>query len=114
MGLESIATNFISQLGNSSSSVVPLLIKDSACNASITAIHTKAGGKRDGKEKFIDEYGTEALWIGGIPLIKKIFDLTVYKLAGINPNFDVRKLDSKNADNIEFALKHVEKNSKDY
>ena len=110
MKIASLATKFISKMGDNSGSRVPLLVKDTTCNFLISSIYTKKGGEEDGKERLIEEFGTEAVWIGGIPFIKWLIDKTAYKIAGISPDFDVRKFSLKNADNIDFMKKCV-KNS---
>lgn len=110
MKIASLATNFISKMGDNSGSRVPLLVKDTTCNFLISSIYAKKGGEADGKERLIEEFGTEAVWIGGIPLIRWLIDKTAYKMAGINPNFDVRKFSAKNADNLEL-MKDCVKNS---
>ncbi len=108
MKIASLATKFISKMGDNSGSRVPLLVKDTTCNFLISSIYAKKGGEADGKERLIEEFGTEAVWIGGIPLIRWIIDKTAYKFAGIDPNFDVRKFSTKNADNINLMKKCVQ------
>ncbi len=110
MKIASLATKFISKMGDNSGSRVPLLVKDTTCNFLISSIYAKKGGEDDGKERLIEEFGTEAVWIGGIPLIRWLIDKTAYKFAGINPEFDVRKFSKKNADNLAF-MKECVKNS---
>lgn len=110
MKVASLTTKIISKMGDNSGSVVPLLVKDTTCNFLISSIYAKKGGEDDGKERLIEEFGTEAVWIGGIPLIKWLIDKTVYKIAGVNPDFDVRKFSKKNADNLNF-MKECVKNS---
>ena len=107
-------TTVISKLGNTSDSIVPLLAKDTTCNFLISNTHKKNGGERDGRERLIEEFGTEALWIFGIPLSKKIFNSTVYKIANINPEFDVRKLNANASDNIHQMMKNLPKDSKQF
>ena len=36
-------------------------------------------GKEEGQDRFIDETGTEAIWLFGIPGFKWLFDKTVFK-----------------------------------
>ncbi len=110
MKIASLTTKILSKLGDNSGSRVPLLVKDTTCNFLISSIYAKKGGEDDGKERLIEEFGTEAVWIGGIPLIRWLIDKTAYKFAGINPDFDVRKLSLKNADNLDF-MKECVKNS---
>lgn len=114
MSIGSITTSFISKLGNTSDSIVPLLAKDTTCNFLISNAYEKNGGKRDGKERLIEEFGTEALWIFGIPFSKKLFNNTVYKIANINPEFDVRKLNANTSDNVYKMMENLPKDSKQY
>ena len=82
-----------STLGNPNS-LIPLAIKDTASSTGMTA-GSFITGKEEGQDRFIDEVGTEALWLLGIPVYKRIFDKTVYKIAGLDSKFDVRNLDNK-------------------
>lgn len=79
----------ISELGNPLS-LVPITIKDTVSCSSLTYHANNHGGKIEAIDKATDEFGTEAIWIGGIPLFKKIIDKTVYKLAKISPDVDAR------------------------
>ena len=79
-----------STLGNSQS-LVPLAIKDSANSMGLTTA-SSITNKDEGRDRFIDEFGTEAIWLGGIPLSKKIIDKTLFKAAGYDAGYDVRNL----------------------
>ncbi len=114
MAIEGITTKIISQLGNNTDSLLPIFAKDTATSTATTVIYSKKGGEHDGKEKAIEEFGTEAIWLGGIPVLKKIIDNTAYKFANINPEADIRKLSSRSVDNIEYAMSKVPKNSSQY
>ncbi len=85
--------SIFSTLGNPNS-LIPLAIKDTASSTGMT-MGSFITGKEEGQDRFIDEVGTEAIWLLGIPAYKRIFDKTVYKLAGIDPKFDVRNLKDK-------------------
>ena len=65
-----------STLGNPDS-LIPLAIKDSASTAGMT-VGSYITGKEEGHDRFIDEVGTEAIWLGGIPFFKWLFDKTVF------------------------------------
>ena len=70
--------NIISALGNNNS-IYPLLIRD--CGIENTAKCTmtylqnakksKLIAKEATRERIIEEYGTSAIWLGGIPLLNK-------------------------------------------
>lgn len=90
-----ITSKIYSTLG-SNSSLVPLAIKDIANSVGITTGSYITGKKTESQDRFIDEFGTQAIWLGGIPFYKKISDLTIYKFAGIDPKFDVRNINTIN------------------
>lgn len=82
-----------STLGNPKS-LVPLMVKDFSATAGMTAT-SFVTGKEEGQDRFIDEVGTQAIWLGGLPGYKLAFDKTAYKIFNIDPNFDVRNLQNK-------------------
>ncbi len=94
MSIQAISTKIISTLGNKES-LVPIMIKDGVDSASLTYKSFKEGGTVEGTDRFIDEFGTQAIWIGGIPLYKKIIDKTIYKAAKLNPDVDPRIIANK-------------------
>ena len=89
MSIQSITTKVISTLGNKES-LIPIMVKDGVDSTALTVKSFKEGGAVEGMDRFIDEFGTQAIWIGGIPFFKLLFDKTAYKLAKINPNVDPR------------------------
>lgn len=106
MQVNTISNTIISTLGNPSS-LIPLAVKDTINSAGITYFSYDAGGKLEGKDRLIDEFGTQAIWLFGLPTFKKIADKTFYKYKKLNPNVDVRVVNSK--EHVEFA-KSVLKN----
>lgn len=92
-----------SKLG-SNASLLPLAVKDIANSTGLTIGSYITGKDVEGKDRFIDEFGTQAIWLGGIPFFKKFTDLTLYKLLGVDPKFDVRNLKNK-----EILQKAIEK-----
>ena len=108
----SITTRVIQKLSNNTDSVIPVAVKDTLSNCAITYIYDKQASREDGKERAIEEFGTEVVWIGGIPLLKKLFDATVYKFFNADPKFDVRNL-KKNSDGKLEKLEFLAKNAKD-
>ncbi len=84
--------NIISAIGNNKS-VYPLLVRDCGIEIPSKVALTYNQNLKDSKqmalnatrERFIDEYGTSAIWIGGIPVMNKICDWGIKKF-GFNPN----------------------------
>ena len=107
MNVSSISNTLISTIGNPDSRV-PLAIKDIINSGGITYFSYDAGGKLEGKDRFIDEFGTEIIWLCGLPFYKTIADKTIYKLRKLDPTIDVRVVNSK--DHFEFA-QNILKNS---
>lgn len=83
------ASTVYSTLGNNSS-LIPLAIKDVANSCGLTAASYIAGDTVEGKDRFIDEFGTQAIWLGGIPTYKFLLDKLMFKPAKLDPNVDVR------------------------
>ena len=98
-----IAAKIFSVLGNPQS-LVPLAIKDSANIAGMTA-GSAVTSKEEARDRFIDEVGTGAVWLGSIPLYKKGIDKTLFKIAGYDANYDVRNL--KNNDVFDLTKKYA-------
>ena len=82
-----------STLGNSQS-LVPMAIKDVVNSMGLTA-GSYLSGKEEGQDRFIDEFGTQAIWLFGIPVYKKILDFTLFKGLKYDHKFDVRNLKDK-------------------
>ena len=84
--------NIISAIGNNKS-VYPLLVRDCGIEIPSKVALTYNQNLKDSKqmalnatrERFIDEYGTSAIWIGGIPVMNKLCDWGI-KRFGFNPN----------------------------
>ena len=79
-----------STLGNPNS-LIPLAVKDISATAGMTA-GSFVTGKEEGQDRFIDEMGTELIWLLGIPGFKWLFDNTVFKALGYDAKFDARNL----------------------
>lgn len=99
-----LAANIFSKLG-SNSSLLPMIVKDTAHSAGMTSASYVTGKEVEGKDRFIDEIGAEAIWVGGIPFYKKAIDLTLYKVAKYNSKVDIRLLKDKNV--LEVAKKYA-------
>ena len=79
----------------SNSSIVPLAVKDMANSLGITAGAYIVGKKEESADRFLDEFGTQAIWLFEIPLLKNLIDLTVYKPLKVDSKIDVRILKDK-------------------
>lgn len=88
------ASKIYSKLG-SNSSLLPLAAKDVSNCVGLTAGSYVTGKDVESQDRFIDEFGTEAIWLGGIPFFKGVTNFTLYKLLGVDPKFDVRNLRNK-------------------
>ena len=78
-------------------SLVPVAMRDVVNSIGMTTA-SSVTGKEEGQDRFIDEFGTQAIWLWGIPLYKKLFDLTAFKAFGLDSKFDVRNLKNDNKD----------------
>src|SRR5574344_990807 len=81
-------------LGNPKA-LAPLGVKDGANCLGQTASSYVTGKKEEAQDRFIDEVGTEAIWLGGIPLFKKVIDKTIFKAANLDAKYDIRNLENK-------------------
>lgn len=106
------ASSIYSTLGNNNS-LVPMAIKDIANSIGLTAGSYITGDKLEGKDRFLDEFGTQAIWLFGIPAYKKIIDLTLYKALKIDPNFDVRNFSKKRNKLIDKTIKYADSSIKE-
>ncbi len=78
--------NIVSALGDNSS-IYPLLVRDCGIeNVAKCALTYKQNAKESKyiareatRERIIDEYGTSAVWLGGVPLLNKICDTFIKK-----------------------------------
>ena len=106
------ASSIYSTLGNTNS-LVPMAIKDIANSIGLTAGSYITGDKLEGKDRFLDEFGTQAIWLFGIPAYKKLLDLTLYKALKIDPKFDVRNLASKRSKILEKSIEYADSSIKE-
>lgn len=114
------AAKIYSTLGNPNS-LIPLAVKDGAQCAGMTT-GSYITGKEEGVDRLIDEFGTEALWLGGIPGLRWIFDKTVFKAYGLDAKIDPRNLKDMAlfkklkkfapTDDIKKSLEKAEKNKR--
>ena len=89
-------TNIISAIGNNTS-VYPLIVRDCGIEVPTKIILTYDQNKKESKgiaylaarERFLDEYATSAVWLGGIPLVGWICDKYI-KTRGLNPKVNLK------------------------
>lgn len=109
-----------STLGNPNS-LVPLAVKDLAQTTGMTA-GSYVTGKEEGKDRLIDEVGTELIWLLGIPTLRLIYDKTVFKALKLDAKFDPRNFKDKDIlakikeyapdDKVKQSIERIEKNEK--
>lgn len=99
-----LGSKLIHQLG-STNSLIPLATKEVFDSAGQTYFSHKAGGKIEAKDRLVDEVGTGALWLFGIPTFKKLIDKTIFKKAGISPEIDTRIIKDNNL--LQKAIKNA-------
>ena len=114
------AAKIFSTLGNPNS-LVPLGVKDLAGTTGMT-VGSYVTGKEEGKDRLIDEVGTEIIWLLGIPTLKLLYDKTVFKALNLDAKFDPRNLKDKVMfqkikeyapdDKVKQSIERIEKNEK--
>ena len=117
------ASTIYSTLGNNSS-LIPLAIKDIANSSGLTAASYLAGDKLEGKDRFIDEFGTQAIWLGGLPTFKYLLGKGLCKPKNFDYKIDARILKDKNilkaaqefapTEAIKNSIAHAAENAKAY
>lgn len=70
----SLVNSAISAL-DTPSSLLPFFVKDSFDITGRTIMAKNEGGRHEAREKLIEEAGTSAFWIGGIPAVRAIVNL---------------------------------------
>ena len=88
--------NIISSIGNNNS-VYPLIVRDCGIEVPTKIALTYNQNKKESKgiaylavrERFLDEYATSAVWLGGIPLVGKLCDIFI-KSKGLNPDVNLK------------------------
>lgn len=96
--------NVISAIGNNAS-IYPLLVRDCGIEIPSKVGMTYVQNLKDSKqmaknavrERLIDEYGTSAIWLGGIPLIDFLCEKGIKKL-GYNPKINPSLFKEKSGD----------------
>ena len=104
-------TNIISAMGNNSS-IYPLLIRDCGIENVAKVVLTynqsakesKTIARHAARERFIDEYGASAVWLGGIPFIEAICN-KIIKKTGYSPNTSIKLLNESSQQGLEYNIK---------
>ena len=89
-------SNIISAIGNNSS-VYPLIVRDCGIEVPTKIALTYNQNKKESngiaylaaRERFLDEYATSAVWLGGIPLVGWIANKYI-KARGLNPDVNLK------------------------
>ena len=104
--------NIISAIGNNSS-VYPLIVRDCGIEVPTKVVLTYNQNKKESseiaylaaRERFLDEYSTSLVWLGGIPLIGKICDKLIKKF-GFYPDVNLKLFKE---DKFQGINKNIEK-----
>jgi len=103
--------NIISAIGNNSS-IYPLLVRDCGIEVPSKVILTYAQNTKESKEmakhatreRFIDEYGTSVIWLGGIPAVEAICNKIITK-NGYNPFVNPKLFKEEEKQGLEYNIK---------
>lgn len=103
-------TNIISAIGNNRS-VYPLILRDCGIEVPSKIYITRKENLKESKtkandatrEKFIDEYATSAVWLGGIPFVEKFYNKFI-KNKGFNPNADIKLFKEEDFQGIKYNI----------
>ena len=103
-------TNIISAIGNNKS-IYPLLLRDCGIEVPSKIYVTRKENLKESKikakdatrEKFIDEYITSAIWLGGIPLVEKIGN-KIIKNKKFNPFVNIKLFKEEEFQGIEYNI----------
>ena len=91
------------------SSLLPFFVKDAFDITGRTVMAQREGGRHEAREKFIEEAGTSAFWIGGIPAVRWIANHFFH--GRIDPDIQFKRINTSGIQNY-FADELLEK-SKD-
>lgn len=107
-------TSIISAIGNNNS-IYPLIVRDCCIEAPSKILIARKENKKESveiandatREKFIDEYATSAIWLGGIPTVEFLADKYISK-NGFSPlvNLKLFKADKNPADRLVQGIEY--------
>lgn len=112
--------NIISAIGNNSS-VYPLIVRDCGIEVPTKIALTYNQNKKESKdiaylaarERFLDEYATSAVWLGGIPLVGWACDKFI-KAKGLNPKVNLKLFKEEACvQGIEYNIKKFKETAPD-
>jgi len=99
----------ISAIGNNSS-IYPLLVRDCGIEVPTKIVLTYNQNKDDkevaklaARERFLDEYATSAVWLGGIPLLGWIADIIIKK-KGFNPLINPKLFEEEKLQGLKYNI----------
>lgn len=84
-------SKFYSTLGNNNS-LWPMALKDTSNSLGLTVGSYITGQGAESQDRFIDEIGTQGIWLLGLPLYKMGLNWGLFKPLGLDPEVDVRVL----------------------
>ncbi len=103
-------SNILSAIGNNNS-VYPLIVRDCGIEVPVKIAMTYEQNKKESKkvaylaarERFLDEYATSAVWLGGIPLIGKLCNFFIKK-KGLNPDVNLKLFQNDKYQGIDINI----------
>ena len=98
----SFTTKIFTELNKTTSSLLPVAIKDSADIVGRTTMAKKEGGEHEARERLIEETSTSLVWLGGIPLSRWIFDKAIIHPLGFDSKTNLELFNTKKD---EFGIK---------
>lgn len=112
--------NIISAIGNNNS-VYPLIVRDCGIEVPTKIALTYNQNKKESRdiaylaarERFLDEYATSAVWLGGIPLVGWACDKFI-KAKGLNPKVNLKLFkEEAGVQGIEYNIKKFKETAPD-
>lgn len=108
-------SNIISAIGNNNS-VYPLIVRDCGIEVPTKIALTYNQNKKESKEiaylaareRFLDEYATSAVWLGGIPFVGWVCDKIINK-KGLNSKVNLKLFNKEDFQGIDYNIKKFTK-----
>lgn len=104
-------SKIISAIGNNNS-VYPLIVRDCGIEVPTKIALTYNQNKEESqeiaylaaRERFLDEYATSAVWLGGIPVVGKVCDWVIKKKK-LNPDVNLKLFNEETFQGIDYNIK---------